>query len=764
MIKTRYLNIFIGLTLIISKTSLATFSIVAVDPETREVGTAIATCLHNFDLSRIAILVPNKGAVNTQSHVNYTNTNNAVSHMKADVSATELINWLKENDAQHYPYIRQNLATTLDSQGGVDSAAYTGESSSNYKGHIVGSNYAIAGNILSGQDIIDNMEQAFITTEGDLSHKLMASLQAAKQNEADSRCKNTSSASAYLGVAKPSDDHATPYMHLVSRPLDRTIDPIDELQSLFSSFQDQQVLLNQYSDADHDGIADRLEYPRLTDYAVNVGVFSYASGNNLFTSGGHLHQTDVSTRDVSGLVLTLVAGTDMYKLSSGKHIGFSFIDEIGNKIIVKDSVVGQSAFAQPGANETGVLTAVGTDQNGRELALLLYLDGNLSTGAFYALDSDVPATANNRDVELPGTPYEPAEYADSDGDGQADYLDLDSDNDGINDEVEYPGLVKYPVNVGVFSYATGSNLFTSSGRTHKTDVSTQDVSDLVLTLPAGPDMYKLSTGKHIGFSFIDEAGNKIIIKDSVIGQTAFAQPGANETGVLTAVGFDQNHRQIALLLYLDGSLSTGNFYALDTYVPATANNLDIELPGTPYDPNSYADSDSDGVPNHLDVDSDNNGIPDGEEYRGDLKYPVNVGVFSYATGSNLFTSSGRAHRTDVSTRDVSDLVLTLTAGLDMYKLTSGKHIGFSFIDESGDKIIVKDSVIGQTAFAQPGPNETGVLTALGNDQNGRQVALLLYLDGTLDTGNFYALDSYVPATANNRDVELPGTPYQVQLY
>ncbi|GGI92952.1 hypothetical protein GCM10007978_33250 [Shewanella hanedai] len=764
MTKNTYITIFILFSLIISKVSYATFSIVAVDPKTREVGTAIATCIHNFDLSRVAKLVPNKGAVNTQSYINYANNSNATSHIQDNLQATELIEWLKQNDAQNRPDIRQNLATTIDSQGDVDSSAFTGQSSGDYKNHIIGSNYAIAGNILSGPSILSSIEHAFISEEGDLSHKLMAALQAAKQNEADSRCKQTSSASAYLGIAKPNDNIAMPFMHLVARPLDRNVDPIDELQSLFNSFQEQQLLLNQHQDSDNDGIPDHLEYPRLAKHSINTGVFSYATGSNLFTSNGRLHRTDVSTRDVSDLVLTLVAGQDMYKLISGKHIGFSFLDETDTRIIVKDSVIGQTAFAQPGANDTGVLTAVGNDQNGRQVALLLYLDGNLSTGAFYALDSYVPTTANNRDVELPGTPYDPDEYADSDGDGQADYLDLDSDNDGITDEVEYPGLVNYPVNVGVFSYATGSNLFASKGKLHRTDVSTRDVSDLVLTLAAGLDMYKLTSGKHIGFSFIDETGAHIIVEDSVIGQTAFAQAGPNETGVLTAVGHDQNGRQTALLLYLDGNLSTGAFYALDSYVPSAANNRDIELPGSPYNPDKYADSDADGQANYLDLDSDNDGITDDLEYPEQVNYPVHSGVFSYATGNNVFTSNGRLHRTDVSTGDVSDLVLTLAAGLDMYKLTPGKHIGFSFTDETGTQIIVKDSVIGQTAFAQPGPNETGVLTAVGHDQNGRQVALLLYLDGNLSTGAFYALDSYVPATANNRDVELPGTPYAVQLY
>ena len=47
----------------------ATFSIVAIDPDSREVGSAGATCINNFDLGPyISYLVPGQGAANYQAY------------------------------------------------------------------------------------------------------------------------------------------------------------------------------------------------------------------------------------------------------------------------------------------------------------------------------------------------------------------------------------------------------------------------------------------------------------------------------------------------------------------------------------------------------------------------------------------------------------------------------------------------------------------------------------------------------------------------
>ena len=85
-----------------------------------------------------------------------------------------------------------------------------------YKNHIVGPNYAIQGNILSGQAILDSMEARFLATPGPLADKLMAALQGANVPGADTRClaNGTSSLSAFLRVAKPNDLPGAFYLDL----------------------------------------------------------------------------------------------------------------------------------------------------------------------------------------------------------------------------------------------------------------------------------------------------------------------------------------------------------------------------------------------------------------------------------------------------------------------------------------------------------------------------------------------------------------------
>ncbi len=141
-------------------------------------------------------------------------------------------------------------------------------------------------------------------------------------------------------------------------------------------------------------------------YTPTNPVFSYSSGSNIGdgTSGGQSHIADVSSALVSGLVITLPTGDPT--LNSGETIGFSFTDENGDTITVTSAVVQQSAFAQSGANETGILTATGQDQNGNDIALLFKMNNNdgsapnpISAGStFYDSDS---VSGNGTDIELP---------------------------------------------------------------------------------------------------------------------------------------------------------------------------------------------------------------------------------------------------------------------------------------------------------------------------------------------------------------------------
>ena len=213
-----------------------TFSIVAVDSVTGEVGSAGASCVDLFaaGLSNddfLGVLVPGVGAINTQAYYLPANQANATTRMNAGDTPSEIIDWLVANDVQSNPTIRQYGVVAMVN-GSPQAAAHTGSSTDDYKNHIVGPNYAIQGNILLGQEVLDSMEARFLAEDGDLACKLMAALQGANMVGADSRCatNGTSSLFAFVKVAPVTGPE---FLASVRTNDGDGIEPIDSLQIKF---------------------------------------------------------------------------------------------------------------------------------------------------------------------------------------------------------------------------------------------------------------------------------------------------------------------------------------------------------------------------------------------------------------------------------------------------------------------------------------------------------------------------------------------------
>ena len=221
-----------------------TFSIVAIDSITGEIGSAGATCGDSIiwpgtpGAILISDIIPGIGAIHTQSYHHTTNQLNAHSRMMAGDSPQQIIDWLEVNDVSGNPGIRQYGVIDFNS-GNPRTAAYTGSSCFDYKNHILGPNYAIQGNILLGQQILDSMEAGFNNTDGCLSDKLMAAMQGANVIGADTRCmtEGTSSLSAFLRVAKPSDDPNTLFIDLNIAGTPPGVEPLDELQIKYNDWK-----------------------------------------------------------------------------------------------------------------------------------------------------------------------------------------------------------------------------------------------------------------------------------------------------------------------------------------------------------------------------------------------------------------------------------------------------------------------------------------------------------------------------------------------
>lgn len=221
-----------------------TFSIVAVDSITGEIGSAGATCGDSIiwpgtpGAFIISDILPGVGAIHSQAWYIATNQNNARFRMQQGDNPEEIINWLINNDIQGNPSMRQYGIIDYNN-GSPRSAGYTGNSCDNYKNHVLGPNYAIQGNILLGQEILDSMEYYFNNTNGCMADRMMAAMQGANVIGADTRCmsEGTSSLSAFIRVAQPLDNYNDLYLDINIAGTASGIEPIDELQIKYDQWK-----------------------------------------------------------------------------------------------------------------------------------------------------------------------------------------------------------------------------------------------------------------------------------------------------------------------------------------------------------------------------------------------------------------------------------------------------------------------------------------------------------------------------------------------
>ena len=221
-----------------------TFSIVAIDSITGEIGSAGASCVgssytYPHGAAILSDVIPGIGAIHTQAAWLSGNQQNAHDWMMMGLAPQQIIDSLVAHDAGGNPTTRQY--GIVDYNGGHPrSAAYTGVNCSDYKNDTAHIYYSIQGNILLGQSILDSMQARFLNTTGTLADRLMATLQGAKVIGADTRCAphNTSSQSSFLRVAQMSNQPDSLYLDLyMAYPQTQTgiypVDPIDSLQTLY---------------------------------------------------------------------------------------------------------------------------------------------------------------------------------------------------------------------------------------------------------------------------------------------------------------------------------------------------------------------------------------------------------------------------------------------------------------------------------------------------------------------------------------------------
>lgn len=202
----------------VPKRPVHTYSIVARDPETGELGVAVQS--HWFSVgSTVPWAEAGVGAVATQSFVDPTYGKLGLDLMRAGRGAPESLKGLLAADSASQ--VRQ--VAMIDTQGRV--AAHTGDKCISAAGHIVGENFSVQANMMEKDTVWPAMAKAFREAKGDLAERMLAALDAAEAQGGDIRGRQSAALIVVSGKASGRpwvdrkfdlrvDDDATPLKEL----------------------------------------------------------------------------------------------------------------------------------------------------------------------------------------------------------------------------------------------------------------------------------------------------------------------------------------------------------------------------------------------------------------------------------------------------------------------------------------------------------------------------------------------------------------------
>ena len=189
----------------------ATFSVVAVDPVTREVGVGAATC--TVGVENIRGLVPGRGALVAQAQTDLASHDAGIEALQRGASAAEVLRAAEAAAGEGWvggPWPTQQFAVaTLDPEPAT--AVHTGVEAGPFAGSLGGPGVSVQGNLLVGIEVLHGALDAFRSRErplGDerctpsLAERIVRALEAGAQAGGDKRCQPERAAlTAFVAVA-----------------------------------------------------------------------------------------------------------------------------------------------------------------------------------------------------------------------------------------------------------------------------------------------------------------------------------------------------------------------------------------------------------------------------------------------------------------------------------------------------------------------------------------------------------------------------------
>lgn len=257
---------------------VATFSIVARDPDTGAMGCAVQSRYF-----AVGAVVPwgeaDVGVVATQANVNVGYGPKGVELLRQGLGAEEVLKRLIDEDT--FPGKPGRQVAIVDAKGAV--AVFTGPEATDWAGHKKGAHYSAQGNILTGPEVVDAMAAAFESAPGSLGERLLASLEAGQEAGGDARGRQSAALLVVQkGAGRNTNNDVAVRLHVDDHPT-----PIQELRRLLhiqlaiEAMSTSRRLMREERSAEALAAAERAAelWPASSDAHLNLGLLAYTSGD-----------------------------------------------------------------------------------------------------------------------------------------------------------------------------------------------------------------------------------------------------------------------------------------------------------------------------------------------------------------------------------------------------------------------------------------------------------------------------------------------------
>lgn len=212
-----------------------TFSIIAFDPATNELGVGVQSRAFGAGAA-VPYAKPGVGAVATQASANRQYGPKAIALLEQGVSPAEVVKRITDED----PGRDTRQVAVIDTKG--RSAVYTGKRVidrnsdpkdlvhlGGYAGHVSGGNFSAQGNTLASAAVVEAMAEAYRNGKGSMAERLMDALDAGQAKGGDTRGMQSAGILVVRPIPPGSDSTVE---RIVDIRVDDAAEPFKELRRL----------------------------------------------------------------------------------------------------------------------------------------------------------------------------------------------------------------------------------------------------------------------------------------------------------------------------------------------------------------------------------------------------------------------------------------------------------------------------------------------------------------------------------------------------